>query len=50
LPAPLFIDFRRAAIFRLGAPEKFNRQAFETAIRQKFAAQTMIAATNAEFA
>jgi hypothetical protein len=49
LPAPLFIDFRRAAIFHLGAPKKFNRQAFETAIAGKFAAQTMIAAPNAEF-
>lgn len=48
-PAPLFVDFRRAAIFYLGAPEKFDREAFESAIKEKFAAQTMIAAPEAEF-
>lgn len=47
-PSPLFVDFRRAAVFRLDAPEKFDRQAFETTIGRKFAAQTLIAASDVE--
>lgn len=42
LPAPLFAEFRRAAIFNLAAGASFNRDAFESAIIQKLAAQTMI--------
>lgn len=46
LPAPLFLKFRRAAVIRFAAPEKFNRAAFEAAIRQRIAEQVLIAAPN----
>lgn len=51
LPAPLFIEFERAAIFHLAAPEDFDRNGFEAEIARKFSAQTLIAApaANGEF-
>ncbi len=42
LSAPMFVKFQRAAIFYLASPQSLNRNSFESAIAQKFAAQTMI--------
>ena len=36
LSAPLFVNFKRAAVFSLNAPQNFNRQLFETAIVREF--------------
>lgn len=47
LPAPLFIEFRRAAIFHLAAPERFNRDSFEAAIEKILFAQMLISAPEA---
>jgi hypothetical protein len=44
LPAPLFVEFNRAAVFNLASPGEFNRQAFEAAIARNLAGQTMISA------
>ncbi len=44
LPAPLFVEFRRAAIFNFASPSDFNRDDFEAAIAEKFSEQTMISA------
>jgi hypothetical protein len=49
LPAPLFIEFRRAAVFHLAAPEKFNRDEFEAAIAREFSARVTIAAPETGF-
>lgn len=49
LPAPLFVNFKRAAIINLAAPEAFDRESFESAIAKNFAAQTMISAPNIGF-
>jgi len=43
LPAPLFVEFNRAAIFNLTSPDEFNREEFEAAIARKLSEQTMIA-------
>jgi len=48
LPAPLFVEFNRAAIFDLAAPDKFDRQTFEAEISRRFAGQTMISAPDAK--
>lgn len=45
LPAPMFVEFERAAIVNLAAPESFNRDAFESAVARKFTAQMMITAS-----
>ncbi|HEX8734026.1 MAG TPA: hypothetical protein VF721_01800 [Pyrinomonadaceae bacterium] len=47
LPAPLFVEFRRAAIFNLAAPDNFKRVAFESAIEKHVGARVLIAAPNA---
>jgi hypothetical protein len=47
LPAPLFVEFRRAAIFRLAAPERFNREAFEAAAGKILSAPMLISAPDA---
>jgi len=44
LPAPLFVEFNRAAVFDLALPDEFNRQAFEAAIIRHLIGQTMISA------
>lgn len=44
LSAPMFVEFRRAAVFHLASPKSFDREKFEAAIEQKLAAQVMIAA------
>lgn len=44
LPAPLFVRFQNAAVFRLAAPESFDRENFEAAVARNFSAQTAIAA------
>lgn len=36
LPAPLFVNFKRAAVFSLNTPQNFDREAFETAITSEF--------------
>lgn len=46
LPAPRFVEFRRAAIFNLAAPTNFNQTAFESAVEQNLAAQVLIASPN----
>jgi len=47
LPAPLFIEFRRAAIFHLAAPERFNPDSFEAAAGKILSAQMLISASDA---
>lgn len=44
LPAPLFVEFQRAAVINLASPESFDRDNFEAAIARKISAQVMIAA------
>ncbi len=44
LPAPMFIEFKRASIFALASPEKFNRNLFESEIEKNLAAQVLIIA------
>ncbi len=48
LPMPLFVEFRRAAIFGFGSPEKFNREEFETSIAQNVAGKFTASASNAK--
>jgi hypothetical protein len=48
-PAPLFVEFRRAAVFHLAAPGKFDRDEFEAAIAREFSAQVLIAAPETGF-
>lgn len=48
LPAPQFVEFRRAAVFDFAAPSNFNRAAFESLIEKKFAARFLVAAPNAD--
>jgi hypothetical protein len=43
-PAPLFVEFRRAAIFNLAAPDRFDRDSFESAIEKNLSARVLIAA------
>lgn len=47
LPAPLFVEFRRAAIFRLADPAAFDRRAFESAIEKSLTDRVMISSPNA---
>ena len=42
LPAPLFVEFRRAAIYHLDAPDSFDRTAFETAIEREISENILI--------
>ncbi len=44
LPAPMFVEFERAAVFHLGSPKSFDRENFEAAIKEKLSAQALIAA------
>ena len=44
LPAPLFIEFQRAAVIHLASPQTFDREKFETAISQKLADRILISA------
>lgn len=48
LPAPMFAEFDRAAIFHLASPADFNRGAFEAEIARKLSDQTMISAPDTE--
>ena len=48
-PAPRFVEFRRAAVFSLAAPGKFNQSEFESALAKVFAQKVLIAAPNAGF-
>jgi hypothetical protein len=43
-PAPLFVEFRRAAIFKLAAPDRLDRDSFESAIEKNLSARVLIAA------
>lgn len=45
LPAPLFVEFNRAAIFNLSVPTAFNRKEFEVATAKKFSEQTTVSAS-----
>jgi hypothetical protein len=47
LPAPLFIEFRRAAVFHLAAPGRFDRASFEAAAGKILAAQMLVSAADA---
>ncbi len=42
LPAPMFIEFKRASIFVLGSPKQFNRSNFEAEIEKNLADQILI--------
>lgn len=42
LPAPLFVEFQRAAIYHLAAPDAFNRVAFESAIEREISENILI--------
>ena len=44
LPAPMFVEFQRAAVFHLALPKFFDRENFEAGIAQKLSAQVLIAA------
>lgn len=46
--APLFAGFNQAAVFYLASEKSFDRNAFESAILRKFAAQTTIGKLNSE--
>lgn len=46
LPAPLFVEFNRAAIFNLNAPRAFKREEFEAATAKKFSERTTASASN----
>jgi len=48
LPAPLFVEFRRAAIFNLASPGGLNRDSLEAAIEKNVSAQVLIFAPNAK--
>ena len=45
-PAPLFVEFKRGAVFTLAAPENFDKTAFEAAIVKKFASQITVSGQN----
>jgi hypothetical protein len=45
-PAPLFAEFRQAAIFALAAPAKFNRDSFEAALEKEISARMLISAAD----
>ena len=49
LSAPLFVNFKRAAVVSLNAPQNFNRQLFETAITREFLNNVTIKNSGAEF-
>lgn len=42
LPAPLFVEFRRAAIYHLNTPDAFDQTAFETAIEGEISGKILI--------
>ncbi len=48
LPAPMFIEFKRASVISLAAPEKINRSEFESAIEKSLSAQVMISSPEAK--
>ncbi len=48
LPAPLFVRFKKGAIFNLTAPENFDRQKFESAIVAQFSGEMTIKNSNAK--
>jgi hypothetical protein len=47
LPAPLFAEFRRAAIFNLASPGSFDGDSFESAIEKNLSARLLISAPDA---
>ena len=48
LPAPLFVDFQRTAIFNLASPANFNPESFESAVAESFLSRMAISAPNAK--
>ncbi len=46
LPAPLFVEFNRAAIISLNAPMAFKREEFEAATAKMFCGRTTASASN----
>ncbi len=48
LPAPLFAEFRRAAIVKILAPNNLNRENLENALAAKLKNQLIVADTNAK--
>ncbi|CAN5839763.1 hypothetical protein BH20ACI4_BH20ACI4_21400 [soil metagenome] len=48
LPAPLFVNFKRAAFFSLNAPQNFDRRLFETAVTREFLNNVTIENSGAE--
>lgn len=48
LPAPLFLEFNRAAIFNVNSPASFDGNAFEAVIAQRLAENTTVTASGAK--
>lgn len=48
LPAPKFVEFRRAALFYLAAPNAFNQTAFEEAVKQNLASRLLVSTPNSQ--
>jgi hypothetical protein len=48
LPAPLFVEFNRAAIISLNAPMAFKREEFEAATAKKFSERTTVSASGVQ--
>jgi hypothetical protein len=46
LPAPLFVEFRRAAIFRLALPASFNHALFESSLEKNLVDKVSISSPN----
>lgn len=46
LPEPLFAEFNRVAVVKLGAPENLNKPALENAIAEELKSRLMISAPN----
>lgn len=44
-PAPLFVEFNRAAIFNLSAPAAFRREEFEAATAKKFSEKATVSSS-----
>lgn len=49
MPAPLFADFRRAAILTLNKPSAFDRDSFEQTIAKRFSSMVAVSASGTEF-
>ena len=48
LPAPLFVEFRRAAVYHLDAPNAFNQAAFESVIERGISQNILVSSSDAK--